>query len=208
MLKKNCRGKKRERREEPGSTARPRGDITLREVREAACGRVAALTHKPLGGVRFITLSLRSHESLRTCRPPVRWAATSPQRVWFSSSSRHGCGCQRNLSSSGSPALGYFLGWECVENHYMLLRLLNWKSNRRLDLFVAAAQELCFGFSGSAAAGFACFMSSAESIFHITAGHSPKHTIHFTFPTIQTAIGFSSCQHNLKSQLAETLNLP
>lgn len=45
------------------------------------------------------------------------------------------------LTSSG------LLSWGgSVENHYTLLRLLNWKSNRRLDLFVAAVRELCFGF--------------------------------------------------------------
>lgn len=46
----------------------------------------------------------------------------------------------------GLTSSGLLFWGGTVENHYTLLRLLNWKSNQRLDLFVAAAQELCFGF--------------------------------------------------------------
>lgn len=48
---------------------------------------------------------------------------------------------------------------------------------------------------------FCMFYSIPGEYILLTADHFPKHTVHFRFPTFQTATGFSSCQHSLKMAL-------
>lgn len=97
-------------------------------------------------GWRLCSTSVASgHKSLRIFRPTVsvflpreRWAATSPQRVWFFPSSRHGWSCQRNLSSLSPSGLLLGLDWRKWLHEFVLfvcffLQLLNWKSNRTVN---------------------------------------------------------------------------
>lgn len=167
-------------------------------------------------GWRLCSTSVASgHKSLRIFRPTVsvflpreRWAATSPQRVWFFPSSRHGWSCQRNLSSLSPSGLLLGLDWRKWLHEFVLFVCLFFtavkleiKQDSKLDVFITEMKtSQCWNciweFKG--AQWWFCMLYSVqrENILHF-----PKHTIHFRFPTFSTAIGFSSCLHGLKINL-------
>lgn len=114
------------------------------------------------------------YKSLRILQPYTKWACAEGkmgchlhQRVWFSSSSRHGWGWQTNLSSlSPSGVLSGWDWWRSLHRFYSCYTgnergedtgcVYNWDGNTTVLLFRNSREHT---------AGFTCFIPSIESIF-------------------------------------------